>query len=182
MNYPDFMQAGRIINDIDINDLASIYKRKVFDAISKLKFKICVFDFDGTLTSFKYASDKLLPCKDSDLQEYCKEHNLYENVTILKTMQYIMNELDSDDVYVVTSTVEFLRDNKNRCIHANFPTVKDEHIIHTNGSMEKLAVLEDIYSKRSRQIIFVEDLYKILLEAEERFDYVKGLHISNLLP
>lgn len=182
MNYDAHINAGRTVNDISIQDLAETYKRKVLDAISKLKYKIAVFDFDGTLTSFRYANEKLLPCKDAELHEYCKEHNLYDNATILRTMQYIINELDADDVYVLTSTVHTLRKNKDRCIHANFPTIASDHIIHTRGSDEKLEVLDSIYAEHKKPIVFVEDMYKTLLNAEENFDFVTSLHISNLLP
>ena len=179
---PDFMQAGRTINPIDLNKLAESYKRKIYNAITFLINNICVFDFDGTLTNFKYAKNRLLPCMDSQLQKWCETHNLYENVEILKTMQYIINELNEDDVYILTSTVPSLRENKNKCIHANFPHIKDGHIIHTNGAAEKMEILEKIYNERRRQIIFIEDLYKTLLDEEERFDFVKGFHLSSLLP
>jgi len=176
------MNAGRIENEISLESLANSYKRKVLDAISYLNFKINVFDFDGTLTNFRYASDKLLPCKDYELQIYCKEHNLYENAEALKTMQYIINELNPEDIYVVTSTVPSLIENKDRFILSHFPTIKKDHIIHTKNAEEKLAVLKKIYEERQKQIIFVEDLYKTLLNAEEQFDFVRSLHISNLIP
>ena len=176
------IQAGRMQNDINLDDLTNIYKRKIFDAISYLNFKINVFDFDGTLTNFRYTNDTLLPCKDYELQSYCREHNLYENAEALKTMQYIINELDPNNIYVLTSTVPSLRENKNRFIYSNFPTIKKENIIHTNGADEKLEILKKIYEERQKQIIFVEDLYKTLLNAEEKYDFVRSLHISNLIP
>ena len=33
-----------------------------------------------------------------------------------------------------------------------------------------------------KDIVFIEDTAKTLLEAEERFDFVRGYHISSLLP
>lgn len=53
--------------------------------------------------------------------------------------------------------------------------------MHTNGSAEKINVLKELHTKTGRDIIFVEDLYKTLLTAEENLDFVQGYHISSLI-
>lgn len=66
------------------------------------------------------------------------------------------------------------------CVTENFD-VSPEKIIHTNGSKEKLKILEEIHAKR-KKILFVEDNYKILLDAEENLNFVRGFHTSSFLP
>jgi len=144
--------------------------------------KTVVFDFDGTLTRFQYSFDRMLPCKDADIEEFTRAGgNIYENVYILKTMKYVMPRLDKDDVFILTSTVPSLREIKNRIIIQHFG-ISRERIIHTGSSGEKLRILKDIYSQIKKDILFVEDNYKILLTAEENLPFVRGYHISSLLP
>ena len=182
MNYYDLqMNAGRLLNDLSLDDICKEYKRKVFDLISLLQNRIAVFDFDGTLTEFKYSNGRLLPCKDDDLYEYSKEHSIYNNARLLKTMQYVVNECETDNVYILTVTVETLRESKEKIISYGFPSILKEHIIQVDNSTQKLEVLQDIHSKRNKDIIFVEDTVKTLLTAEENLPYVRGYHISSLI-
>lgn len=163
-------------------ELFEKFKRNMDHLISLCKDKTIVFDFDGTLTRFQYASDRMLPCKDDEIEEFTRAGgNIYQDIYILKTMKYIVRHLNTDDVYVLTSTVPSLRKIKNQIIIDNF-NIPRERIIHTDGSSQKIKVLEDIYSKTSREILFLEDNYKILLVAEENLNFVKGYHISCLLP
>ena len=39
----------------------------------------------------------------------------------------------------------------------------------------------DIHSKTQKNILFIEDNYKILLTVEENLNFVRGYHISSLL-
>ena len=165
----------------NLEELFEQYKRNINHFIELCKDKTVVFDFDGTLSRFQYAVDSLLPCKDADIEEYTRAGgNIYQNIYVLKTMKYIMPKLKSDDVLVLTSTVPALREIKNRIIAENF-NIAPEKIIHTNGSKEKLEVLKEIYAQRKKRILFVEDNYKILLDAEENTDFVRAYHISSLL-
>ena len=100
----NILNMNRLINDINISDLKEEYVKNVFALISLLKFKTVVFDFDGTLTHFDYAKDRLLPCKENDLNEYSELNNIYENVKISLTMKYVLNELHDEDIYILTVT------------------------------------------------------------------------------
>ena len=42
--------------------------------------------------------------------------------------------------------------------------------------------LKELHTKYMKPIIFLEDTAKTLLDAEERFDFVQGYHISSLIP
>ena len=163
-------------------ELFEKFKRNMDYLIGLCKDKTIVFDFDGTLTRFQYAADRMLPCKDDEIEEFTRAGgNIYQDIYILKTMKYIVQRLNMDDVYVLTSTVPSLREIKNQIIIDNF-NIPRERIIHTDGSSQKIKVLEDIHSKTSKRILFLEDNYKILLVAEENLNFVKGYHTSCLLP
>ena len=178
----NIIQAGRILHDKSLDEISSLFQRKVLDTVSLLKFKTVVFDFDGTLTEFKYNTERLLPCRDDELQEYCKTENLYANAKQLETMQYIIERLDPDDVYVLTVTVDSLQNNKEKFISSKYPTIKKEHIIQVSDSSKKNEVLQRIYDECKMEIVFVEDTAKTLLNAEETLPFVKGIHMSSLIP
>ena len=150
--------------------------------IKKLKGRIVVFDFDGTLTEFKYAENSLLPCKDDEIYEYSKMHNIYANARMLATMQYIVHKLNPENVYILTRTEKTLIDKKNACIHKNFPTIKQDHIFHVQTSDEKLDVLHNLHKVVKVNIVFVEDTFKTILDAEEKMSYIEGDHISSYIP
>lgn len=60
MNLDMWMSAGRVVNDISIEDICCQYKRRIFDLVSLLQNKIAVFDFDGTMTEFRYGGRKIV--------------------------------------------------------------------------------------------------------------------------
>lgn len=169
------------MSNISIYELIYNYKQKIYNTISLFKSNIVVFDFDGTLTEFKYTENNLLPCKDDDLFEYSKKYNLYNNVHILKTMQYILKELDINNVYILTVSVDTLKAKKQKCILDNF-NIKEQNIIQVSSISEKINFLENLYKEKQTEIIFVEDTAKTLLIAEEQFSFIKGFHISSLIP
>lgn len=182
MKFEKFMQAGRMLDDIDIDFLLDAFKRRVLDIISLLMFKIVVWDFDGTMVEFNYNDDSLLPCRDDELYEYSKKGNIYKNVNPLKIVQYVIGKLEPEKQFVVTVSVDTVRDNKTKAITRKFPEIKPENIIHVNNSSEKNAVLEMLHKKTGKDIYFVEDTAKTILNAEEAMPFVKGIHISSFLP
>ena len=164
-----------------LDELTKRYKENINHLIDLCQNKTLAFDFDGTLTRFQYASERMLPCKDDEIEQFTKAGgNIYENIYILKTMQYIISQLDKENIFIVTSTVIPLREIKNQIIIQNFG-ISREHIIHTLGSGEKIGILKNLYEQTKKDILFLEDNYKILLTAEENLDFVKGYHISSLL-
>ena len=164
-----------------LNEIFLQYEKNIYNLIKLCKGKIIAFDFDGTLTRFQYADNKMLPCKDEDIETYTKSGgNIYKKIYIFKTMQYIISQLNKEDVFIVTSTVPSLRKIKNKIIFEKF-SIPDEHIMHTSGSLKKIDALIDIHNKKQKDILFLEDNYKILLTAEENLSFVRGYLISSLL-
>jgi phosphoglycolate phosphatase-like HAD superfamily hydrolase len=181
-----WLEAGRIFEDYSFLDkLAEEYKRKVLNFISLCQYKTVVFDFDGTLTEFKYDKDKLLPCKDVDLNQYFATNNFYDKCRILDTMKGVLEILypySQCDVYILSVSEENVKQHKLNCIKKNLPGIPEENIFQVPNADAKLQVLQDLYDKHKREILFVEDTYKTLLNAEEIFVFVTGFHISSLLP
>lgn len=168
-----------------LDGLMESYKRKVLDLISLCKYKVVVFDFDGALTEFKYAQESLMPCKDDDINDYFENNNFYENCHVLKTMQFVLNILypfGADDAYILSVSQPNVRSPKLERIKKDFPIFKEENVYQVLNADEKLAVLKMLHEKHGREIVFIEDTAKTLLNAEEMFPFVHGYHISSLIP
>lgn len=183
MNYDRYISAGRLENDIALEEISKNLQRSVLDFISMCQFKVVAWDWDGTLTDFKYDTDRLLPYADDKLQEYGENGgNLYdERLCLSKAMTYASNELNPDLQFIITKTVDSLKEKKERAILKHFPYIKKENIFQVSSEIEKMEVLKMLHEKYKKDVIFVEDTAKTLLNAEERFGFVKGYHISNLL-
>lgn len=144
--------------------------------------KIVVFDFDGTMDEFYYNKEtkSLLPCKDKDVYEYSKTHNIYNDARMLESVKFIINNLNNKNVFVLTRTEETLIDKKNEVILKNF-NILPENIIHVQKAENKLEELSKLHDRFKTNIIFVEDTFKTILNAEETFKFVKGIHISSFI-
>lgn len=152
------------------------------EAIALLKGKKVVFDFDGTMVDFHYATCHLLPCRDDEIFEYSKTGNIYENVRPLASVQYIIENLNPEDVYVLTRTETTLIDKKNDAIRKHYPTINTHHIYHVQDANNKLSYLRKVHTENNNSnVIFVEDTAKTILNAEELYDWVYGIHISSLI-
>lgn len=175
------MNAGRVLNPIEIDDVLFDMKRNIFNLVSLLQYKIVVIDFDGTMCEFKYTNTgRLLPCKNSEVETYTG--NIYENARALKAMQFVLSECDPVKMYVLTISKDSVKTGKTRIINSKFPMIRNENIIHVKSVEDKMLVLKDLYEKYRKRIIFLEDTANTLIDAEERFDFVQGYHISSLIP
>ena len=139
-----------------------------------------IFDWDGTLTAFKYAVGSLLPCRDDEVEEYCKTHNLYIDVYVLKTMQFIISFLPKDRVYILTRSELTVIADKNTAIGDHFD-IYPENIIHVQNAGNKLAKLRMIHEETGLDLFFTEDTFKTILDAEECLDYVRGISITEVI-
>lgn len=179
--YDLIMNAGRVLNPIEINEILFDMKRNIFNLVSLLQYKIVVIDFDGTMCEFKYTNTgRLLPCKDSKIKHYTG--NLYENVRVLKAMQFVLYECDPINMYVLTISQDSVKNDKTKMINSKFPMIRSENIIHVKSVEDKMLFLEELYEKYRKRIIFLEDTANTLIDAEERFDFVQWYHISSLIP
>lgn len=185
-NQWQWIEAGRILVDYKVLDeFAEAYKRKVLDLITLCHNKIVVFDFDGTMVEFKYAENTLLPCKDDDLNKYFEDHNFYKDAKMLKTMRFVIEVLfpiDASELYVLTVSQPNVIVPKTKRLKELFPDVYNDNIFHVSNTNAKMQVLKDLHEKHGKDIVFIEDTASTLLKAEEAFPFVRGYHISSLIP
>ena len=177
------------MTNLDI--LANSFITNLIRLKEKLSGKVLVFDMDGTMSAFQYAEDSLLPCRDDDVYEYSKYHNIYENARALKYFQYLIEDQDPTRVFVLTRTETTLIEKKNDFIHKNFHFIEsgsgkiipflDKNIIHVQIADKKLDVLNELHEKFGEDIHFVEDTFKTILNAEEKYSFVIGHHVSDVL-
>jgi hypothetical protein len=181
-----WVEEGRILEDYSPMDiLVESYKRKVMELISLCKYKVVVFDFDGVLTEFKYAKDSLLPCRDDELNAWHENNDCYKDCQISKTMKFILDILypfGTDEAYILSVSLPNVRGPKLERIKKEFPVFKEENIYQVENADAKMSVLQQIYDKHGKEIVFIEDTAKTLLNAEEAFPFVRGYHISSLIP
>lgn len=163
-----------------LHQLADEYITNIKNLANLVQNKVVVFDFDGVMVKFKYAENKLLPCKYDDFDNYCKHNSFYDNAQAVKTIQYIAGLLNPDDIYVLTVSADTVKTSKTNKILSSF-NIKPSHIIHVSEPCKKNAELKKIYEKTKKEIVFLEDTDRTLINAEDAFDFVKGYHISSLL-
>lgn len=172
-----------------------------------LSDKVSVWDFDGTMTAFRYApyGERMLPCLDSDVRVYSETNNLYAGAYVpqsptelemytpegehaarmLGYVQWIIKYLPHKErVFVLTRTEPTLIDKKNKAILDNFD-ILPENIYHVQNAEDKSTVLRSIIERFQSDIWFVEDSFKTQLNCEEETRDEKfrihGIHISEFL-
>ena len=167
-----------------LDSLANIYQQKVLSFLGFCKGKTVVFDFDGTLTDFKYGENSILPCPEKDLPEYFSKPDLKIRLFPLQTMQWVIEELihSGSDIYIITVSALFLEKPKNYAIHKMYPMIPMENVYHVRYSGAKTEVLRHIHEEKDKPIVFVEDKAETLMQAEEALDFVQGFHISSIIP
>lgn len=165
---------------MELEMIARMFAERIRNIVKGLQNQIVVFDFDGTMTEFRYSEKSLLPCRDDEIYEYSKTNNIYKDAHMLETMKYVISHLDIEKVYVLTRTELTLIEKKNSAILNNFQ-ILPEHIFHVQDANNKLAILRKLHKEHGKNIVFVEDTFKTILNAEEAMPFVKGIHISSFL-
>lgn len=165
-----------------MQDLLAEFVKNINDFIELCQGKTVVFDFDGTMTRFEYGQDKMLPWKRAAVAPKTKAGgNMYQNVQVLRIMQYIIGQLKPQNVWVLTATsVLEMRPQKNAVIMQKFQ-IPENRIIHTDNDEQKIEVLRRLHAQEGKEIIFAEDTVNTLLTAEDKLDFVRGWHISMFL-
>ena len=154
--------------------------------LENVENKLYVFDWDGTLTEFKYGGKKLLPCRDDQVADYSRKgRNIYKNARVLECMKYLINKLPEKQVYILTRTELPLIDMKEKCIYKHYPFLEklEGHVIHVQDSNNKLNEIEKLHETTGKEVVFVEDTFKTILNAEELIPACmdENYHISSFL-
>lgn len=141
--------------------------------IEKLKEKYAFFDIDGTLSEYRY-NDKLYggECPEFGCQslEDLLFNDLYYRARPLKTMQKIIEKLDSDKIFIlgaVTTNTEI--EQKYKWLAKYYPNIKKENIFFICSTLLKPEVIIEYckhYNIDIKQTAFVDDRIDVLRKAE----------------
>lgn len=199
------LEAGRMLNSVSLDKLAEEYIRNIYNLMTLIyNSGVVVFDFDGTITEFKYAKDRLLPCKDDEIDKFIeKGGSLYNDCCINNALRYIIEECENTGIpyFILTQSMgDDLIEDKNKRIFKEFPFIPQSHVLHVytkeqitgNNYLEKdirtytktdfLTKIHDMYP--NKKIVFVEDNSNNILKVEEDDSinqFIAGYHISSLL-
>ena len=141
--------------------------------IEKLRNKYVFFDVDGTLSEYRY-NDKLYGGGCSELGCQSLEdllfNDLYYQARPLKTMQKVIEKLDSDMIFIlgaVTTNKEI--DRKYKWLEEFFPNIKRKNMFFICSTMLKPEVIIEYckhYNININDVVFVDDRIDVLRKAE----------------
>lgn len=142
------------------------------EEILKNKNTIYVFDVDGTLTDFNYATRSFWnPTMDPVS---------YDNVRPLRTMQKLISSLDKDKVFICSrATLKGEPEAKSTFILENFD-LRPDHIYFVKENNEKLDVLKKIQNLTKVEdelILLIEDSTDVLYNVLVNTNY-SNMHVS----
>ena len=152
--------------------------------IEKLRDKYVFFDVDGTLSEYRY-NDILYGggCPELGCQslEDLLFNDLYYNARPLKTMQRIINELDSNKIFIlgaITTNTEI--NQKYRWLSKHYPSIKIENVFFICSTLLKPEVIIECckhYEIDIKDVAFVDDRIDVLRKAESLG--IKSYHPSS---
>lgn len=142
------------------------------EEILKNKNTIYVFDVDGTLTDFNYATRSFWnPTMDPVS---------YDNVRPLKTMQKLISSLDKNKVFICSrATLKGEPEAKAKFLLENFD-LRLDHIYFVRENIEKIDVLkniQDITQVEDELILLIEDSTDVLHNVLVNTNY-SNMHVS----
>lgn len=161
---------------VNLND--SGLRRRLDDLAEQMKDYLVVFDIDGTLCRFKYTDgDSLLPCNNDDLSKYLSyANNMYTYAEPIKSMQYLINRLDSSKVMTLSTAVPMAVLLKIDWLEKYYPNILPSNRFWTKCDEDKLKVLQKL--SKDNKVLFIDDSYKTLLFIEENDKSIKLMHTS----
>ena len=141
--------------------------------IEKLKEKYVFFDVDGTLSEYRY-KDRLYGGGCSELGCQSLEdllfNDLFYKARPLKTMQRVVENLDSNKIFVlgaITTNTEI--DQKYKWLSEHYPNIKRENVFFICSTLLKPDVIIEYckhYNIDIKQVAFVDDRIDVLRKAE----------------
>lgn len=142
--------------------------------IEKLKGKYVFFDVDGTLSEYRY-DNKLYGGKYPELGCQTLHDLLFSNLFLearpLKTMQKVVESLDTDKLFVLGTVVTNNEiDQKYVWLNKYYPNIKRENVIFISTTMLKPGVILEYCKKLSiniEDVVFVDDRLDVLRKSEE---------------
>lgn len=142
--------------------------------IENLKNKYVFFDVDGTLSEYRY-DNKIYGGRCTELGCQSLENYLFNNLFYtarpLKTMQKVIQKLDSDKIFILgTITTNNEIEQKYLWLKENYPNIKKENIFFICSTMLKPEVIMECckhFKIDLKDVAFVDDRLDVLRKAED---------------
>lgn len=139
-----------------------------------LKNKYVFFDVDGTLAEYRY-DNKIYGGRCSELGCQSLEdllfNNLFYTARPLKTMQKVIEKLDSDKIFILGAIATNNEiEQKYLWLKENYPNIKRENIFFICSTMLKPEVIMECckhFNIDLKDVVFVDDRLDVLRKAEE---------------
>lgn len=145
---------------------------------------IYVFDVDGVLCKIEFGDYNHYAFSDEKWAEEIIKDNLYLNEKPIKVMQEFINQLNINNVYVVTKVMnkeEYL--DKIEFLNKYYHILK-EHIYSTYSKEDKLNKLNEIKKNYpnidDKYIVMIDDDVDVLNNIMDNSNY-STVHISSFL-
>ena len=141
--------------------------------VEKLKNKYVFFDVDGTLSEYRY-NDMMYAGRDNELGCQTLDQLLFSDLFLksrpLKTMQRVIEKLDSNKIFILGTIVTNNEVNQKYVwLKENYPNVKRENIIFICSTMLKPEVIVECckhFNIDIKDTAFVDDRMDVLRKAE----------------
>lgn len=154
--------------------------------IENLKGKYIFFDIDGTLSEYRH-NNQIYGSKCPELGCLSLKDLLFSDLFLkarpLKTMQKIINQLDSEKIYILGAITTNNEINcKYKWLEINYPNIKKENIIFISSTMLKPDVIIEYAQKLNisvKDTVLIDDRLDVLRKAEEL--EIIAYHISSFI-
>ena len=142
--------------------------------IEKLKDKYVFFDVDGTLAEYRY-DNKIYGGRCIELGCQSLEdllfNNLFYTARPLKTMQKVVERLDSNKIFILGTIVTNNEiQQKYLWLEENYPKIKKENMFFICSTMLKPEVIMECckhFNIDIKDVAFIDDRLDVLRKAEE---------------
>lgn len=142
--------------------------------VGNLENKYVFFDVDGTLSEYRY-DNKIYGGRCTELGCQSLENLLFNNLFYtarpLKTMQKVVERLDTDKIFILgTITTNNEIEQKYLWLKENYPNIKKENIFFICSTMLKPEVIMECckhFNIDFKDVAFVDDRLDVLRKAEE---------------
>lgn len=155
-----------------------------YNVLEKLKDKYVFFDVDGTLAEYRY-NDRVSGGNDWGAQTWEELFfgNVFVNNRPLKTMVNLINQLDSNKIFVLgVVTTSHEMHEKYQWFAKYYPSIRKENIIFVADSSLKVIALEQ-YAKKlnidKKEIVFIDDKHATIRQTEEAG--FKSYHVTSFI-
>ncbi len=154
--------------------------------LKKLKDKYVFFDVDGTLSEYRF-NDKLYEGRCAEFG--CQSLNdllfgeAFLNARPLKSMQKIIEELDSEKIFILGAFVTNNEINQKYIwLNKFYPNIKKSNMFFIGETLLKPEVIMEFTKKHKislNEVVFVDDRLDVLRKAETLG--IKAYHTSSFV-